>query len=223
LRRVFWIVFGCLAAIVLAGGVIGYFYWKSFEDTPQYSLALLIDAARRDDQQAIDTLVDTDSVVERFVPQVTDKAAELYGRGMPPTVLSRMHNVAAPLMPAVKDKARAEIPRLIRKETERFASVPFAGFVIGADQYLEINVEGNDATIKSKLPKHTFEVSMKRSGAIWQVVGVSDKELARRIAEAIGQQIIAVAAKGDLRRGGESLGIQNLQDLVKQAEEALEQ
>lgn len=223
MKRSFWIVFSGLLAFILIGAVIGYFYWRSFEDTPQYSLALLIDAARRDDQRSIDMLVDTDSVVERFVPQVTNKAAEMYGRGMPPVVITRMQNVAQPLMPAVKQKARAELPRLIRKETERFSHVPFAGFVLGADRYLDISVSGSDATIKSKLPNHAFEVTMKRSGSYWQVVGVADEALAKRIAEAIGQQILGMAAKGDIRRAGESLGVENLQELIRQAEEAFEQ
>lgn len=216
-------MFSGLLAFILIGAVIGYFYWRSFEDTPQYSLALLIDAARRDDQRSIDMLVDTDSVVDRFVPQVTNKAAEMYGRGMPPVVITRMQNVAQPLMPAVKQKARAELPRLIRKETERFSNVPFAGFVLGADRYLDISVSGSDATIKSKLPNHAFEVTMKRSGSYWQVVGVADEALAKRIAEAIGQQILGMAAKGDIRRVGESLGVENLQELIRQAEEAFEQ
>ncbi|MDM7923828.1 MAG: hypothetical protein QUS14_16155 [Pyrinomonadaceae bacterium] len=223
MKKVFWRIFAGVSAVVLVGVGAGYLYWKSFEDTPQYSLALLIDAARRDDQQAIDELVDTNAVVDSFVPQVTGKAADMYGRGLPPNVIDRMTNVAAPLMPAVKQKARAELPRLIRKETERFANVPFAGFVLGAEQYLEVLVEGETSRIRSKLPKHTFEVTMKRRGGRWQVIGVNDDALATRISQAIGQQIIGMAAKGDLRRAGESLGVENLQELIKQAEEAFEQ
>src|SRR5687767_7362825 len=52
-----------LVAILLLGAVGGYLYWQSLKTTPQYSLALLVDAARRDDQKAIDELVDTNAVV----------------------------------------------------------------------------------------------------------------------------------------------------------------
>jgi hypothetical protein len=38
------------------------------------------------------------------------------------------------------------------------------------------------------------------------------------IAQKIGQQIIAVATKGGINRAGETLGIKNLADIVRQAE-----
>lgn len=46
-----------LAVIFLIGAAAGYFYWQGVKTSPQYSLALLVDAARRNDQKAIDELV----------------------------------------------------------------------------------------------------------------------------------------------------------------------
>src|ERR1044072_1144489 len=66
-----------VVAVLLVGAIAGYIYWQSLKSTPQYSLALLVDAARRDDQKAIDELVDTDAVVDDFMPQLTAKAIEL--------------------------------------------------------------------------------------------------------------------------------------------------
>ena len=63
--------------------------------TPQYSLALLIDAARRDDKQQVGTLVDTDKVVDGFVPEIIDSAVDLYGRGLPPETIANLTFVAA--------------------------------------------------------------------------------------------------------------------------------
>ena len=60
--------------------------------------------------------------------------------------------------------------------------------VLGADRYLDINVEGDTATVRSKASNHTFDVEMKRNGKRWQIVGVRDDVLAQRIAETIGQQ-----------------------------------
>lgn len=222
LTGTFWKVFIVLMALAAVASVAGYFYWKSFEDTPQYSLALLVDAAHKDDQASVQQLVDTDAVVEAFIPQVTEKAAGLYGRGLPKDVLSRLSFVARPLMPAIKERAKAELPRLIRKETDRFSHVPFAGFVLGADQYLLIDVKGETATVRSNLPEHSFEVKMLRSGSRWKIVSVTDDDLSTRIAQAIGQEIIGIAASGELTRAGERLGVENLQDLIRQAEAIFE-
>ncbi|MDQ3132177.1 MAG: DUF2939 domain-containing protein, partial [Acidobacteriota bacterium] len=99
-----------LGAVLMIAAIGGYFYWQSYKNTPQYSLALLIDAARRGDQAAVDQLIDTDAVVDDFMPQITDKAVELYGRGLPPQALAKVAQVAAPFLPAVKDRAKAELP-----------------------------------------------------------------------------------------------------------------
>ncbi|HSI89293.1 MAG TPA: hypothetical protein VK918_09570 [Pyrinomonadaceae bacterium] len=219
----FWYIFAVgLIAVLLTAGVGGYFYWSGLKETPQYSLALLIDAARRGDQPAIDRLVNTDAVVDSFVPQVTDKAVELYGRNQPSSVIDKAARVAEPLLPAVKDRARAELPAIIRRETERFRDVPFAAMAVGAGRYFDTSVEGENAEVRSLVPGNEFEVRMKRNGTGWQIVGVRDEALARQIAETIGQQLMAIAAGGDVRSAGRQLGGADLQKLMKQAEEAFE-
>jgi hypothetical protein len=219
-RRVFAKVLGVLAVllvlVLIVGGVGGYFYWRHLKTTPQYSLALLVDAARRDDRKTVDELVDTDAVVDDFMPQITGKAVELYGRGLPPATLAKIERVAAPLMPAVKLRAREEIPNLIREKTQKFDKVPFWAIALGADKYVDITSENDKAFINSKLQERRLNLTMKRSGDKWQVVGVKDEELARQIAEKIGQQIITVANKGGIQKAGEQFGVQNLGEVIKQ-------
>lgn len=212
-------IFAALIAIILViGGIGGFFYWQNLKKTPQYSLALLVDAARRDDQAAIDELVDTDAVVNDFMPQITDKAVELYGRGLAPTTIQKMAQVAAPLMPAIKQRARAEVPNLIREKTIQFQSIPFWAIAVGAERYLEIKTEGDKAFVKSKQPERPLEIVLKRRGDRWQTVGVKDEVLARRIAEKIGQDLILSAKSGGVKKAGEQLGISNLEEVLKKAD-----
>ncbi len=208
-----------LGLILIIGAVGGYFYWQSLKKTPQYSLALMVDAARRDDQKAIDALVDTDAAVDDFMPQITDKAVELYGRNLLPATIARITQVAAPVLPVVKQRARAEIPNLIREKTKKFASVPFWAIVVGADRFLDVTQETDKAFVKSKMLDRPLELTLKRNGDKWQVVGLKDEELAKRIAEKIGQEIIALAKNGNIGRAGANLGVENLQDVLKQAQD----
>ena len=215
--RIVGVLGGILAVIALIAAIGGYFYWQSLKKTPQYSLALLIDAARKEDQASIDSLVDTNAVVDDFMPQITDKAVELYGKGLPPQMLAKVAQVAAPVLPAVKERARAELPNLIREKTDKFASVPFAAIVVGADRYLDITQTGDTAVVKSKIQDRPLELKMKRSGDLWQVIGVKDDQLATKIAQKIGQDIIAAATK----KTGDSLGIKGLPDLLRRANDLL--
>lgn len=205
-----------LAALFLVGAVGGCFYWQRVKRTPQYSLALLVDAARRDDQKAVDELVDADAIVDDFMPQITGKAVELYGRNLPPSTIERVRQAAEPLLPAVKIRARAEISALIRDKTKAFEKIPFWAIALGASRYVNIAQENDKAAITSKTEEQQLNLTMKRSGERWQIVGVKDEELAKQVAEKIGQQLISAAGKNGIKRAGEELGIGNLDDLIKQ-------
>ncbi len=208
-----------LILFLVIGAVGGYFYWRNLQTTPQYSLALLVDAARRGDQAAVDKLVDTDAVVDDFMPQITGKAVELYGRGLAPATINKMTQVAAPFLPAVKQRARAEVPVLIREKTRQFENIPFWAIAVGAEKYLDIINEGDRAFIRSQDSNRPLEVVLKRSsGEQWQVIGVKDEILARRIAERIGQDLITGAKNGNLKKAGEQFGVSNLEDVLKNAD-----
>jgi len=220
-KRQFAIAGLVILSLLAIAGIAGGLYYRSLRDTPQYSLALIIDAAKRGDEVAVGELVDVDAVVDDFVPQVMGKAVEIYGRGLPPAVLGQLAKIASPVLPAVKDRARAEIPRVIRERTERFDNVPFAAMVLGADRYLAISVKGDQAIVKSKLPEHPLEARMKRVGDRWKIVAVSDENLATQIAQKIGQEIVAIAVGGGVGKTADSLGVRNLTELLRQAEEIL--
>ena len=211
-----WVA-GVVAAIAIVSAIGFYFYWQSMKETPQYSLALIVDAAKQNDQKTVDQLVDIDAVVDDFLPQVTGKAVELYGRGLPPNMIQRVTKVAEPVMPAVKARARAELPEVIRQKTAEFGSVPFAAMVLGADTYLDIRVNGENATVTSRLPEHQFEVRMKREGGYWKIVGVTDQNLATRIAQRVGQDILAIATNGN-SSAKTRLGVKNINELLNEAE-----
>lgn len=221
----FWRILSIVAVVtgiaLVTAAAAFYLYYQSFKDTPQYSIALLVDAAKRDDRAAMSRFIDTDAVVEDFIPQITDKAVEMYGRGVSPETIAKARGLATPLLPAVKERARAELPRVIRSRSERFGYVPFAGMVLAADRYLDIRIEGETAFVQSKLPEHTFEVRMQRNGDLWRVVGIKEEQLATNIARTIGQQIMEIAARGLTRETANRLGVGNIADLIRQAEELI--
>ena len=214
-------IFIALVAVIVVVTTAGCLYWRSLRSTPQYSIALLIDAARRDDKQQVGTLVDTDKVVDGFVPEIIDSAVDLYGRGLPPETIANLTVVAKPIMPALKDRARTELPKVIRDRTSKFDRVPFAAIVMGADRYLDIKIDGDNADVTSKVPDKPLQLKMTRVEDHWQVVGVEDKDLADRIAQTVGQQIIAVASGARIGDASKNLGVKNLADVLKQAEELL--
>ena len=208
--------------VVVIGAIGGFFYYRYLITTPQYSLALLIDAARRDDQKVINELVDTDEIVEDFVPQIVDKAVELYGRGVAPDVVKKISALAAPVMPVVKQRAKAELPNLIRKKTASYEKIPFWAMAVGANTYLDIQHDNEKALLKSKLKNRSFEIQMKKNGDKWKIVAIKDEKSAQQIAQKVGQEMIALAnnrGKDKITKLGKKIGINNLGELFEKAQD----
>lgn len=199
----------------IAAAIGGYFYWQSVKKTPEYSLALLVDAARRDDKEMVSKIVATDEVVNSLVPQITDKAVELYGRNLSPAIISRVASLVTPLMPAIKAKAKDELPKLIREKTAKADRVPYQVIALFARTQLEIKIDGDTAEIKSLNPEQPLDLTMKRDGDMWKIVAVRDANLAQKIAEKVGQQLIALASKGSVDEAGKLLGVENLGNVLK--------
>ena len=212
-----------LASLVVIGGGSLLLYYQQLKKTPQYSLALLIDAARRDDKEELASLIDTDAVVDDFVQQVVDRAIDIYGRGMPAVVIEKARELAQPIMPTIKDQARNVLPPAIRVRTKQFANVPFFVMVFAADRYLQIDVNGDIAHVTSKIQEKPIDIKMRRNGDRWQVVGVKDDQLATDIARSIGQELMDLATTKITDAAAAQLGLTNLLNLVRQAENLISQ
>ena len=217
-RRRLKIALLMLASVIVIAGASVLIYYEQLKKTPQYSLALLIDAARRDDKDQFAQLIDTDAVVDDFVQQVMDHAADLYGRGVPQVVIDKARSLTAPILPIIKSQAHDRLAAAIKVRTQKFANVPFFVMVFAADRYLQIDVNGDVATVHSKLEDRPLDIKMKRNGDRWQVVSVKDDQLATDVARSIGQEIMQLAETKITDTAAAQLGLTNLLNLVRQAE-----
>jgi hypothetical protein len=211
-----------VVSLVLISLISGFFYWWYLKTTPQYSLALIVDAARRDDQKTIDDLINLDEIVDDFLPQVVNKAVELYGRGVAPDIINKVAQAAAPILPVIKQRARSELPEVLREKTKPFEKIPFWAMAIGAGQYLEIEKKDGEATIKSKIKDRPLELTMKQKGDKCEIVAIKDERTAQKIARKIGQEVLQIAKSRNektIENIGRRFGLNNVKDLIKQAED----
>ena len=101
--RVLAIIGIVLVAIVVAIAAGVYFWWQHYKSQPAYTLALLVDAAQRNDNQEIDRILDMDKISEGFV---ADVRARLTGTSLLNNVLpSQADQITANLTPQAKTNA----------------------------------------------------------------------------------------------------------------------
>src|ERR1043165_2520290 len=96
--------------VVLVLLVAGYAWWRGFEKSPAYSLALLVDAAQRDDKQAVESLMNADQITQGLVPQVINTFASQNPQ-LTPQARAQLSNVIPQLLPRVRETMRDDIMR----------------------------------------------------------------------------------------------------------------
>ena len=201
-----------IVAVVTCLAAVG--YYVGIRSRPEYSLALLIEAARSGDRKEMERYLDTSKVVEDFASQVLDEAADLYGRGLPSDLLRGLAEVSGIVTPAVEGRVSAELPDLLKKEMKSVADLPFWMVVIGVDRYTTVEIEGDRAVIRSTDTTDPRSLVMMRSGDVWKVVSARDKVLARELATAFGEEIMTVARDGNLSGLADMFGVKGLGDLL---------
>jgi uncharacterized membrane protein len=186
------IVLGVLIAGLVAGG---YFWWQSYKTRPAYTLALLVDAAQRNDQAAFDQIVDTDKIVANFVPQVTEKAIGRYASALTAPLRKQIEQLVPKLLPGVKQQVRDEVTRHVKELSERAGNWPFPIVAIGIPYKVDIKEEGDTATVDVALKDRPVQLTMQRNGELWKVVAVKDDALAAKIVDDIAKNLPAIGSE----------------------------
>jgi hypothetical protein len=186
------LIFLALFVVVLLGIVAGgYFWWQSYKTRPNYSVALVVDAAQRNDMAAFDALVDTDQVVDNFLPQVLDKAGSQSPVGLGGPMRRQLQSVVQKLAPQVKQRVREEVAGQVKELSARAEQKPFFLVALALPFILDTKEEGETARVNANLKGRPIELTMQRNGERWKIVGVKDDVLVTRILENVTRDLPA--------------------------------
>src|SRR5258708_10927868 len=143
--------------IVIIGALAGgYFWWRHYQAQPAYSLALLVDAAQRNDSAEIDRLLEMDKITTDFVTQVKVRVP---GSALLPA------QVEQTLTPKLKPTVREELIKQVQRLTERAAGKPFPLVALAVPYFVDIKQSGNAATAEIKLQDEQIKLTMQADAA----------------------------------------------------------
>lgn len=190
--RILLIVLLVIAALLL-GLAIGFFiWWRSYKTGPAYSLALLVDAAQRNDAAGIDEVLDTNRIVQNFAPQVTEQAAGRLGTALTPAMRKQVEALVPRLLPNVQQKVREEVTKQVRELAASAEGKPFILIALSIPYVMEITENGDTAKATATRGERHIELTMQRSAERWKIVGVKDEALAKRIVDDIAKDLPAI-------------------------------
>jgi hypothetical protein len=194
-RRKWPIVLGIIG-IVLIGLVIGgYFYWQHYKTKPAYSLALVINAAQRDDTTTFDEVLDTDKVVQSFAPQMIDEASGRLGNALTPAMRQRVETLVPTLLSKVRDSVHDEVMRQVKEASVRAQGKPFFLVALFLPYAVDIKQNNDTATITAKTNDRNIELTMQRSSEQrWKIIAVKDPVLAKQLVDNIAKELPAIGS-----------------------------
>lgn len=188
-------IIGIILAIVIVGAASGgYFWWQHFKAQPAYTLALLVDAAQRNDNQEVDRILDYDKISETFV---SDVRARVTGSSSILNGLSpgQLDQTVASIAPKLKETLREVLPGEIRRVSEPAKGKPFIFVALAASYFANIRQEGATATVDLKFKDEQIQLTMQQANDTWRIVSIKDDRLTNIIVEA--------AKKGLSQRGSQ--------------------
>jgi hypothetical protein len=208
--RIFKIVALAIAGALLVAAVGGYIWWRSFRESPEYSLALLVDAAQQNDLPEVERIIDSDRVTEGLVPLVIEKLTGNASMGAAAASVAPQIGAAAPQLHArVREVVREEVAREVKAFSEKTGDqrVPFVLLALGLKQMAEVKEEGDAANISLSAEGHAMELGMARNGDRWKVVSIKNDALTSAITARITPNVPAIIAQPTptppaRRRGG---------------------
>jgi len=189
LGRLLLIIAAVLFLLVGAAAVGGYLWWRHYQGSPAYSLAVLADAAQRNDTATIDTILDTGKVTEGFVSQVRQLIPGLSSSASTTDWSKQLDSVMASNSEKLKQTVHDEMIKELQRLTEAAAGKPFVVVALAVPRFVEIKQENNTARATVNIKDEQLQLTMQSDSGHWRITGVQDDKLAKLIADAVAKTL----------------------------------
>lgn len=182
------------ALIVVAIGVGGFFWWRNYQSTPVYSLALLIDAAQRGDAQELAARIDDEELARNMAAKVSEKAVGRYGGLVSTTARERIEQSVSSLLPRLKQTIHDEVAKEVKTFTATAERKPFILLLISVPSFVTVTTEGDLAKASPVVSDRKVELTMRRDADRWKVTGFNDEVMVQRIVDSVMKDLPPIGA-----------------------------
>ena len=191
--RILAIIGVVLLLLLIVVGVGVFFWWQHVKSQPAYTLALLVDAAQREDRPELERILDLDKISEKFVSDVRSRVS---GTSILNSLVpAQLDQIVANITPKLKETLREVLPTEIRRVTEPAKGKPVFLIALSAPYFATITQNGGSATVDLKFKDEQIQLTMQQVEDRWRVIAIRDDRLMNVIAD--------TAKKGLSQRGTE--------------------
>ena len=179
--------------LLLIGGVAGggYFWWRHYQNSPAYSLAILADAAQRNDTATIDSILDTDKVTDDFVAQVRQRATGAASSTIDSVWPTQADSATSSISPKLKQTVHDELVKELERLSEPAAGKPFILVALAITRFADIKEENNIAHATVNIKDEHLQLTMQPATppGRWRITAVQDDKLTTVIADSVKRNL----------------------------------
>ena len=182
--------------LLLVGGVAGggYLWWRHYQGTPAYSLAVLADAAQRNDQATVDSILDMDKVTEDFVSQVRQLTTGSASSLLPSDWSAKVNSLVPSVTPKLKETVHDELAKELKRLTQPAAGKPFILIALAINWFADIKEENNVAQAVVNIKDEQLRLTMQPEAGHWRITAVQDDKLVKLIGDSVIRNLPATTA-----------------------------
>jgi hypothetical protein len=196
-RRRIWpkvlAAFVVLVLVVVAVAAIGGFlWWRNYQTTPAYSVALIIDAAQRDDMAAFQERIDDDAIAKNMIATVSKKASDRYGVALNAGLQKQIDSLIPTFVPRLKETIHQEVAKEIKEFASKSEPKPFIVVALAVPQLMTITNDADNATVAAAINDRQVELKLRRDNDRWTVTEFNDDVLIQRVVDSVMKELPAI-------------------------------
>jgi nitrate reductase NapE component len=192
--RVLVIIFGLFLVIATAVAVGGFFWWRNYQTTPAYTLALIVDAAQRNDLPEFQKRIDNEEVAKSMIATVSQKAAARYGFALSGSMQQRIDSLLPSLTPRLKQAINDEVAKELKDVASKSEPKPFLLLAATLSSIVNVTTEGDSAKATTSMLGRPIELTMRRDADRWKVTEYKDEVVVQRVVDSVIKELPAIGS-----------------------------
>ena len=190
--RILALVALSIVVVIVLAFVGLFFWWRNYQTSPGYSVALLVQAAQRGDTQELAKLMDDEEIVKNMAGRVNQKASERYGLALNTNVKQRLDQVVSSSAPRFKQMIHDEVLTEIKELGGDASPKPLAVVLLMVRSRINVTTEGEVAKAAATLSNRAYELMMRRDGDRWKVIGFNGERMVQRVVDNVMKELPAI-------------------------------
>lgn len=189
-------VLAILALLVLlfvgVAAVGGYLLFRRYQASPTYALALMFDAAQRNDVAEFQKRVAEEEIAKNMTAAVSQKAAARYGVALNSSIQQKIDSAMPSLLPHVKQSVHDEFLSAMKAFAESTEKRSFISIVGAVQSLMTVTTNGDSAKATGKMSGHDIELGMRRDADGWKIIDVKDDVIVQRVVDSVMKEMPAI-------------------------------